>query len=105
MIKKGDLKKGVIYLYDGSDGADGANILFSPKENGSFDYQGCIVLHWSENRVDIGKEPNGYRINEHHLKNLTIASERATKYYYECAESGKDIGTYSWHDSNDDKRK
>lgn len=101
-MKQSDLKKGEVYLYDGTNGEDGANILFSPKEDGSFYYQGCIVVHWSGNDVDITDEPNGYYISEGHLKKLTPASERATKYYYDCAKAGKDVGNYSWHDSNDD---
>ncbi len=104
-MKKTDLKKGVVYLYDGTCGADGANILFSPAEDSNYDYQGSIVLHWSGNRVNIGETPNGYKINEGHLKKLTSASSRATKYYNDCANNnGEDVGGYSWHDSNDDKR-
>lgn len=104
-MNKKDLKKGVVYLYDGSGGADGANILFSLKEDSSFDYQGSIVLHWSGNRVDIQEKPNGYRISEGHLKNLTVASDRATKYYNKCAKAGENVGGYSWHDSNEDKHR
>ena len=104
-MNKDNLKKGTVYLYDGTCGADGANILFSPKEDGSYDYHGCIVLHWSGNRVDIQDEPNGYKISEGHLAKLTIASKRATKYYNKCAKAGKDVGGYGWHDSNDDKGK
>lgn len=100
MVKE-DLKKGVVYLYDGTMGADGANILFSPKEDGSFYYQGCIILHWSGNSVKIDKKANSYCINEHHLKTVKVASNKATKYYNDCEKSGKDVGTYTWHDSNE----
>ena len=102
-MKKEDLKKGIVYFYDGTCGADGANILFSPKENNSFDYQGSIILHWSGNTINIDKKPNGFGINQGHLKTLSIASDRATKYYYECAKLGKDTGKYNWHQSNEDK--
>lgn len=99
-MRKKDLKAGVVYLYDGSGGA---NILFTVKEDKSFDYQGSIVLHWSGNRVNIQEEPNGFGINEHHLNKLTVSPKKGAEYYNKCAKAGMDVGGYSWHDSNDEK--
>jgi len=103
-MKQKNLKKGVVYLYNGTMGADGSNIIFSVNENGSFKYHknGFIVLHWSENRYGIGD--GIYGINDAHLTNVSIASDKTAKYYDSCVKAGKDIGGFSWHDSNDEKR-
>lgn len=98
-MQKKDLKKGVVYKYKGTS-PDGANILFKVKKDGSYYYDGFIVLHWSGNRVSIPAK--GYCINEHHLPSVTIANKKTTQYYSACEKHGKDVGGFDWHDSNKD---
>jgi hypothetical protein len=104
-MNKEDLKKGTVYLWYGANGADGANILFSPAEDGDVYYhpKGSIVLHWSGNRFSSEDKPT-YKTNESSLKNTTVASDKATKYFDDCVEAGKDVGGFSWHDSNDSRK-
>jgi hypothetical protein len=96
---KSRLKAGIVYVYDGSGGADGATILFTVKEDESYDYHGSIVLHWKGNRVNIQEKPNGSRITKYHIPKVRMASEKAVMYYNECAKVGYDVGGYTWHNS------
>lgn len=103
-MEQKDLKKGVVYLYYGANGGDGANILFTPKKDGSLEYdsKGFIVLHWSENRFDKGR---GWETNEYLLNKTVEASNEATKYFNKCIKEKKALEGFTWHDSNKDYRK
>lgn len=95
-MNKEDFKKGVVYFHYGANGADGANILFSVAKDKSYGYKSCIIVHWKGNRFTL--DAKNYSANEHMA--VRVASSKATEYFNKCVKAGKDVGGFSWHDSN-----
>ena len=93
-MSKNILRKNIVYKLLGK--CDGANILFTIAENGSYKYHknGSISIHWSGNRLYSG---DGYGISEGHLNQIYTANPKEELYYKACVKTGKIIDDMLWY--------